>query len=84
MLAVGPPMSLMLPLNHGIPPSRATSDRIDASLRDWMNFPWWWVIAQKAQPPKQPRWVVMEARICSQAGIGSVYDGCGALVKGRR
>ena len=29
--------------------------RFDWTLRDWITFPWWWVMAQKAQPPQQPR-----------------------------
>jgi hypothetical protein len=72
MLAVGPPRSLTLPLNQGCFVSRSISRIIESLLRDWMIFPWWWVMAQKAQPPKQPRWVVMDVLICSQAGIGSL------------
>ena len=65
MLAVGPPMSLTLPRNQGRAVSLSSSCSTLASLLDWMVFPWWWVMAQKAHPPKQPRWVVIELLICS-------------------
>ncbi len=37
-----------------------------------MIRPWWAVIEQKVQPPKQPRMIVTESLIISYAGIGSV------------
>ncbi len=71
MLAVGPPMSEMMPVK----PVRLVADqsrsrcRIEASERLWMMRPSCSVIEQKVQPPKQPRMMVTEERIMSQAGI---------------
>ena len=48
-----------------------------------MMRPWWAVIEQNVQPPKQPRMIVTESLIISWAGIGSAYDGCGRRVYGR-
>ncbi len=48
-----------------------------------MMRPWCAVIEQNVQPPKQPRMIVTESLIISNAGIGSVYDGCGRRVYGR-
>src|SRR5205823_12757258 len=83
MFAVGPPMSLTTPLNSGSVAIVRSSRRTDSSERDWMMRPWCAVIEQKVQPPKQPRISVTESLIISNAGIGSVYDGCGRRVYGR-
>ena len=48
---------------------RSTSARIDRSLRELMNLPWWAEMVQNEQPPKQPRWILTELRIISQAGM---------------
>src|SRR5438270_9964498 len=72
MLAVGPPTSLMMPLNSGSAASLRTSLTTDSGDRDWMIRPWWAVIEQKVQPPKQPRMIVTESLIISKAGTGSV------------
>ena len=40
MFAVGPPMSLIVPLNSGSWPSFLISPRIDSCDRDWMMRPW--------------------------------------------
>ena len=82
MFAVAPPMSEMVPLNSGSAASFSTSLRIDSSDRLWMMRPWWAVIEQKVQPPKQPRMIVTESLIISWAGTGSVYIGCGRRVNG--
>src|SRR5207237_5610667 len=80
MLAVGPPTSLMTPWNSGSAAILRTSFSTDSCERDWMMRPWWAVIEQKVQPPKQPRMSVTECLIISWAGIGSVYEGCGRRV----
>ena len=49
----------------------STSRRIEASERLWMMRPSCSVIEQKEQPPKQPRMMLMEKRIMSQAGIAA-------------
>ena len=72
MFAVGPPMSLTTPLNSGSAAILRTSLRTDSCERDWMIRPWWAVIEQNVQPPKQPRMIVTESLIISKAGIGSV------------
>ena len=41
------------------------------------------VIEQKVQPPKQPRMSTIECFTVSNAGIRSVYIGCGTRVNGR-
>ena len=69
MLAEGPPTSVRVPRKSGIRVMRSTSRRMEASLRERMNLPWWAEIVQKAQPPKQPRWILTECLIISQAGI---------------
>src|SRR5206468_9483925 len=51
--------------------------------RLWMMRPWWAVIEQNVQPPKQPRMIVTESLIISCAGIGSAYDGWARRVYGR-
>ena len=70
MLAVGPPMSEMTPVKPGVL-SRifSISRRIEPSERFWMMRPSCSVIEQKVQPPKQPRMIVTENLIMSQAGI---------------
>src|SRR5918912_2845023 len=83
MLAVGPPTSLMTPAKSGSAASLRTSPSTDSWERDWMMRPWWAVIEQKVQPPKQPRITVTESLIISCAGTGSVYEGCGRRVYGR-
>ncbi len=65
MLAVGPPMSLMTPENSGSAAILRTSFSTDSCERDWMMRPWWAVIEQKVQPPKQPRMIVTESLIIS-------------------
>ena len=49
-----------------------------------MSFPWWKYIEQNEQPPKQPRWVVMENCTGFNAGIppAKSYFGCQHRVKG--
>src|SRR3569832_1995051 len=80
MLAVGPPISEITPVNPGVlSRMRSISCRIEPSERFWMMRPSCSVIEQKVQPPKQPRMIVTENLIMSQAGIlASPYDGCGA------
>ena len=70
MLAVGPPMSEITPVKPGVL-SRISSisRRIEPSERFWMMRPSCSVIEQKVQPPKQPRMMVTENLIMSQAGI---------------
>src|ERR1700733_6080898 len=80
MFAVGPPTSLMKPLNSGSAASFFTSCWIESGERDWLIRPWWAGIEQKVQPPKQPRMMVTESLIISWEGIGSLYDGCGRRV----
>jgi hypothetical protein len=72
MFAVGPPTSLMAPLNSGSAAIWRTSFRIDCWLRLWIARPWCIVIEQNVQPPKQPRIVVTESLIIVCAGIGSL------------
>jgi hypothetical protein len=43
--------------------------RIEASERLWMMRPSCSVIEQKVHPPKQPRMMLIEKRIMSQAGM---------------
>ena len=70
MLAVGPPMSEMTPVKPGVwSRIRSISRRIEPSERFWMMRPSCSVIEQKVQPPKQPRMIVTESLIISQAGI---------------
>ena len=64
-------MSLMVPLNLGSAVICRISPSTDSLLRDWMMRPWWVVIEQKVQPPKQPRMIVTESLIMPHAGIGS-------------
>ena len=45
------------------------SRMMESSERFWMMRPSCSVIEQKVQPPKQPRWMITEKRIISQAGI---------------
>ena len=45
------------------------SRMIESSDRFWMIRPSCSVIEQKVHPPKQPRWMITENRIISQAGI---------------
>src|SRR5215471_20756200 len=80
MFAVGPPRSEMTPENPGTPSrTRSISRTTEAGERLWMIRPSCSVIEQKVQPPKQPRMIVTENLIISQAGIfASPYDECGA------
>src|ERR1700750_669811 len=80
MLAVGPPMSEITPVKPGVlSRSRSIRRGIDPSDRLWMMRPSCSVIEQKVQPPKQPRMIVTENLIMSQAGIlASRYDRWGA------
>jgi hypothetical protein len=59
-------------LKSGRSVSPRASFRIEASERLWMVRPWCMVIEQKVQPPKQPRMIVIESLIISQAGMDSV------------
>ena len=72
MLAVAPPMSDTTPLNSGSSARFRTSRSTDSGDRLWMMRPWWAVMEQKVQPPKQPRMMVTESLIISKAGMGSV------------
>ncbi|OIQ81852.1 hypothetical protein GALL_363650 [mine drainage metagenome] len=45
------------------------SCRMDSSERLWMMRPSCSVMEQKVHPPKQPRMMLTEKRIMSQAGI---------------
>ena len=70
MLAVGPPRSEITPVKPGVRSRIASISRmIESSERFWMMRPSCSVIEQKVQPPKQPRWMITEKRIISQAGI---------------
>ena len=71
MFAVAPPTSETMPLKSGSFAIARTSRRTEASERFWMIRPWWAVIEQKVQPPKQPRMIVTESLIISWAGTGS-------------
>src|SRR4051812_252129 len=70
MLAVGPPISEIIPVKPAVL-SRTSpiSLRTDSSDRFWMMRPSCSVMEQKEHPPKQPRMMVTENRIMSQAGI---------------
>ncbi len=69
MLAVGPPMSEMMPVKPGVLSRMVSiSLRTESSERFWMMRPSCSVIEQNVQPPKQPRMIVTEKRIISQAG----------------
>ncbi len=70
MLAVGPPISEMMPVKPStLSRISSISRRIESSDRLWMIRPSCSVIEQKEQPPKQPRMMLTEKRIMSQAGI---------------
>ena len=70
MFAVGPPTSEITPVKPGVLSRiRSISRRIEPSERFWMTRPSCSVIEQKVQPPKQPRMIVTENLIMSQAGI---------------
>ena len=70
MLAVGPPMSEMTPVKPGVLSRMVSISRTtEASERFWMMRPSCSVMEQKVQPPKQPRMIVTENLIMSQAGI---------------
>jgi hypothetical protein len=71
MFAVGPPMSLTTPLNSGSAAIVASSPSTLSFDRDWMVRPWCAVMEQKVQPPKQPRMIVTESLIISNAGTGA-------------
>src|SRR3954452_5966863 len=66
MLAVGPPMSEMMPVKPGTSSRTfSISRRMEPSDRFWITRPSCSVIEQKLQPPKQPRMMVTENRIIS-------------------
>ena len=70
MFAVGPPRSEITPVKPGtVSRTVSISWMIESSERLWMMRPSCSVIEQKVQPPKQPRWIVIEKRIISYAGI---------------
>ena len=70
MLAVGPPRSEITPVKPGTVSRMVSISRItESSERLWMMRPSCSVIEQKVQPPKQPRWMAIEKRIISYAGI---------------
>src|ERR1700739_2150107 len=79
MLAVGAPMSEMMPVKPGVLSRMVSISRTtDSSERFWMMRPSCSVMEQKVQPPKQPRMIVTENLIMSHAGIlASPYEGCG-------
>ena len=70
MFAVGPPRSEITPVKPGTV-SRTVSISLmtESSERLWMMRPSCSVIEQNVQPPKQPRWIAIEKRIISYAGI---------------
>ena len=60
----------MMPVKPGVLSRMASISRtIESSERLWMTRPSCSVIEQKVQPPKQPRMMLIEKRIISQAGI---------------
>ncbi len=70
MFAVGPPRSEITPVKPGtLSRTVSISRMIESSERFWMMRPSCSVIEQKVQPPKQPRWIEIEKRIISYAGI---------------
>jgi hypothetical protein len=69
MFAVGPPTSLIVPLKPGRAAMLRTSSSTLFGLRLCMIRPWCIVMLQNVQPPKQPRMIVTESRIISNAGI---------------
>src|SRR6478735_12799774 len=70
MLAVGPPRSEIVPVKPLVLSRIASiSRRMERSERLWMMRPSCSVIEQKVQPPKQPRMMLTEKRIISQAGM---------------
>ena len=72
ILAVGPPRSDITPVNAGlVSRMRSTSRMIESSERFCMIRPSCSVIEQKVQPPKQPRMMLTECWIISNAGIFS-------------
>ena len=85
MLALGPPMSLTVPRKAGSCTKPRISCKIAASLRLTTRRPWCRAMAQKAQPPAQPRWATTEKRTWVRAGTGAAAcSGCTSRVKGRR
>ena len=69
-LAVGPPRSEMTPVKPGTVSRIVSISRItESSERLWMMRPSCSVIEQNVQPPKQPRWIAIEKRIISYAGM---------------
>jgi hypothetical protein len=70
MLAVGPPRSEITPVKPGtVSRMVSISRRMLSSERFWMMRPSCSVMEQKLQPPKQPRMMLTEKRIISQAGM---------------
>ena len=70
MLAVGPPRSETMPVKPGVLSRISSISRsTESSERLCMMRPSCSVIEQKVQPPKQPRMMLIEKRIISQAGI---------------
>ena len=83
MFAVGPPMSLTIPVHPGTSLSDSISRSTLASLRETTSRPWCSVMQQNEQPAAQPRMMVTLKRICSHAGMrASAYMGCGTRVNG--
>ena len=70
MFAVGPPKSEITPVKPGTL-SLISSISLIMELADrfWIIRPSCSVIEQNVQPPKQPRIMLTEKRIISQAGI---------------
>src|SRR5256714_8095822 len=83
MFAVGPPTSLMTPWNSGSAAILRTSLSTDSCERDWMMRPWWAVIEQNVQPPKQPRMIVTESLIISYAVFCLKKKECDRRLEGR-
>ena len=74
----------MTPVKPGTVSRTVSISRItESSERLWMMRPSCSVIEQKVQPPKQPRWIAMENRIISYAGMFAPrYAGCGTRLYG--
>ena len=82
MFAVGPPRSWITPAKPSIFTSRSVSRTSDPADLLWIILPWWCPMAQKEQPPKQPRWLTRENLTGSRAGISSRYEGWARRVYG--
>ena len=81
MLAVGPPRSLTVPFQSSCVRGhrrRARRKHRTSGCGSGWRAPGAMVIEQNVHPPKQPRMIVTESRIMSNAGIfAPPYMGCG-------